>query len=63
MSKRRIERLIKKWERKTQKQRLKELKEAERQAKEEGKLVSGVGNAAKLGIKVYAGATGEVHLN
>jgi len=58
MSKKRIEALIKKMERKTAKQRAKELAHAKKQAKEEQKLAGGIGKAASLGIKVYAGATG-----
>ncbi len=60
MSKRRIESIIKKIHRKSEKQRLKELKSAEAQAKNEAKLVKDAANAAKLGIKVAAGYTGAV---
>jgi hypothetical protein len=60
MSKRKIESVIKKMHRKSEKQRLKELKSAEAQAKNEAKLVKNAANAAKLGIKVAAGYTGAV---
>ena len=60
MSKRKLERLIKKWEKATKKEKLKALKIAEKQAKEEARLVATTGKAAKLGIKVYAGATGAI---
>ena len=50
MSKRKLEALIRKIEKKTQEERLKELKLAEAQAKKEARLVATTGKAAKLGI-------------